>query len=259
MADDRQVPRDENGDGSGPRAPDPDPRPQPGAGPDATAVGGTIPDPTLVGGASPDPTVADDRTVAVPPPVSPAQTRAPAWAGRAGVPPPRPGTPAGAADWVEEYDPGRRWWMPILVGLVALLLVGALIFGVWLILQSGEDEPGPVLPSPSPSVTSARPTSVAPTTTRPAPSATTEATVSMPALVGLPRGAATELLDRLDLSYRIEFRSAQEPTGTVIETDPLAGAEVGPDDEVTLVISRRSSPDPATTGPTATAEAGPNG
>lgn len=180
------------------------------------------------------------------------QPESTAWSGRAGVPPPRPA--AGTAEPTSwgEYEPqgGRPWWAPILIGLVALLLLGVLAFAIWLLAES-DDRDDPVAPSPSATAAEPSPTP-APTPTattgRPTPSATSEAPVPVPPLVGLPVAEAQDLLEDLGLESRLEFRISDRPAGTVIDTDPGAGALISPGDTVTLVVvqPRPTPPDTAT-------------
>lgn len=196
-----------------------------------------------------------DRTRPLPPTdAGPSTEPAPAvWSGRAGVPPPRPADYREPAEWYgEEQRPGR-WWMPILLGILALLLLGALGAGIWLALRAvderGEDLTPPPLPTSAPATTAA-PTSAAPTTEPPStPPTTAAARVPMPPLVGQSRATAERILDRIGLSYRVETReSSEQAPGTVIETDPDAGEPVRPDeDEVTLVVATAPSPSPSVT------------
>ncbi|MER7333271.1 MULTISPECIES: PASTA domain-containing protein [unclassified Micromonospora] len=202
-----------------------------------------------------------DRTAAMPPERSgPA-----AWSGRAEVPPPRPADPREAAEWYAEEPGGRRWWLPILWGVVALLLLGLLGVGLWLALQSADDDPAVPGLSPSPSVTrvsptTPAPTSAAPTTPSPSASPTTSAAaqVPMPPVVNLPLATAQAILDDLGLGHRVEYRESDRPEGTVIRTDPDAGELVPDGEEVTLVVSRGApsptggEPTPTTAEPTAT-------
>jgi hypothetical protein len=213
------------------------------------------------------PPTSGDRTAALPPtaggaPAASGSDRGPAWSGRAGVPPPRPaaaGSPPewGGGEYYEQSD--RRWWMPILVGVVALILIGVLIFGGWLILQSTGDGDAPPAPSPSPTASpTPRPTSAAPTTASPTPEQTTPASVPMPPLVGLPRQAATDLLDGLSIDYQVRLRPSNRPAGTVIETDPAAGEPVAEGEPVILVVAEAASPEPGPTGPSTSAGPDPN-
>ncbi|SCL59955.1 PASTA domain-containing protein [Micromonospora citrea] len=200
-----------------------------------------------------DRTAPMDRTAAVPP----GRSGPPAWSGRAEVPPPRPADPREAGtEWYAEEAGGRRWWLPILWGVVALLLLGLFGVGLWLALESADDDPPG--PDPSPSVTRASPTTPAPTSaapTTPSPSATpttTAAGVPMPPVVNLPLATARAILDDLGLEHRVEYRESDRPEGTVIRTEPEAGEPVPEGEEVTLVVSR-GAPSPTGGEPTPTA------
>ncbi|MFE9689901.1 PASTA domain-containing protein [Micromonospora sp. NPDC005806] len=166
----------------------------------------------------------------------------PAWSGRAGVPPRPAGYPEPGAEWYAEEQAGRPWWMPILLGILALVLIALIGLGVWLALRAAERNSGPgPLPSPVPSTapeTSAAPTTTAPSTSPPTtPPSPTSAQLSMPPLVGLPEAAAEAILDRLDVNYRVRTRASDQPAGTVIETDPAAGEQISEGDRVTLVVA----------------------
>ncbi|MEH1012580.1 PASTA domain-containing protein [Micromonospora sp. CPCC 206060] len=182
------------------------------------------------------------------------QTAHPApWSGRAEVRAPQPIDDAGPGDWYADQDQsGRRWWLPIVAGIVALLLLGVLGLGVWLILRSTQGEPGPPpLPSAVPSVTGLpSPTAPAATTGEPsetagqpttpqttAASPTTAGSRQVPPLVGLPREQAVAVLEQLDLDYRIRTRESDRPPGTVIATEPGPGEPVPDDEEIILVVA----------------------
>nr|WP_230689146.1 PASTA domain-containing protein [Micromonospora sp. WMMC415] len=191
-----------------------------------------------------------DRTAPIPP-----EARGPAaWSGRAGVPPPRPTEYRETTEWYAEDQGGRRWWLPILWGVLVLLLLGALGAGLWFALAADDDEPIGPEPSPSVSVTRASPTtaapttSAAPTTASPSPSPTEAGEVRMPPVVNLPLATARAILDRAGVDYRIEYRTSDRPAGTVLDTEPDAGDLVGEDEEVTLVVSR-PEPSPTTATP----------
>ncbi|WP_406039375.1 PASTA domain-containing protein [Micromonospora sp. NBC_00898] len=172
-----------------------------------------------------------------------------AWSGRAGVPPPRPvGYQEASTEWYTEEQAGRRWWMPILLGILALLLIALIGVGVWLALRAADrgPEPSPSLtpgPTTAPATTAA-PTSAAPSTEPPTSPPTTTATaqVPMPLLVGLPEAAARAALDRLGVDYRVVTRPSDRTAGTVIETDPPAGAPVAEGDHVTVVVAEAAAP-----------------
>ena len=69
-----------------------------------------------------------DQTAPIPPP----------WSGRAEVRSPRPDDSAG--EWYVEEQGGRRWWLPILWGVLALLLAGLLGGALWLVRDQQEDD-----------------------------------------------------------------------------------------------------------------------
>ncbi|MFI5834452.1 PASTA domain-containing protein [Micromonospora sp. NPDC051300] len=180
-----------------------------------------------------------------------------AWSGRAGVPPPRPaGYPEPGAEWYGDEQSGRRWWMPILLGIVALVLIGLIAAGVWLALRAADRDSGSgTSPSAAPATsaqTSATPTSESPSSSPSSAPPTTSAAVEvpMPPLVGLPEAAARAALDRLDIDYRVQRRPSDRPAGTVIATDPEAGYSVGEGERVTLVVA--APPASTTAAPTTT-------
>ncbi|MCO8277585.1 PASTA domain-containing protein [Actinoplanes sp. TRM 88003] len=258
---------------------------------DATTVGrAAVPDPddedTLPGKGSRDddtlddarhvPTVRDEPTVvadrpgstAILPPVNDddwAPSRAnPAWSGRAEVRAPQPGRGYPEVDWSASAPPPQRdrWWMPIVVGIVALVLLAVLGWAVYLLVNS-DNEPTPVPPvtssaaatTPGATVnTTAAETSTptpTPTTTTPSadPSTTdpTSAEVVIPALRGLALSEAQAALRSTGLNYRLIYRQAPDvPPGTVIDSDPVEGQEVPPDTTVTLVVAAEATNTPAT-------------
>ncbi|MFY1674435.1 PASTA domain-containing protein [Plantactinospora sp. WMMB334] len=212
-------------------------------------------DATWIGGQPQD--GAADRTQPVPP-------RSPAWSGRAGVPargPEPAGPPPAGWGYGEEAD-DRRWWMPILVGTVALILLGILVVAGWLIVDSARrDTPTP----PSPAVTSpiapTRPTTPPPTTTAATPSATATAAgpVVLPPLVGLQVDEAVESLERLGLVPRIETQVSSRPPGTVLDTDPSTGTQIEPGGEVILVVAAPPAAPTGTSGPPGPIQPTPGG
>lgn len=184
-----------------------------------------------------------------------------AWSGRAQVRPPRPGQEEYAqSEWspAPPSEPRGKWWMPIVVGIVGLVLLGLLGWGIYLIAQNTDDTETPPAATPS----AAAPESTAPTTTEPTttPPTTTPTTteptgpaeVTVPALAGLSQQEAQQALDRRGLSYRLIFRASDAAAGTVIDSDPAEGQEVPADTQVTLVIATQ----PTTTPTTATTQPG---
>jgi hypothetical protein len=187
----------------------------------------------------------DDRTAQLPPPGEPTQ----AWAGRAGVPPPG-APPRGPVpeEWAQPEDPRqRRWWMPILIGLVVVVLLAVLAFGLWLLLRDDSSTPTPI---PTATATSAAPTTAAPTTTAPSPTATTQGPVVVPPLLGLTEEQARGQLDAVGLGRRLQYRAAPQDAGTVIDADPEPGSQVPPGSTITLVISTGPTSAPTTGPPT---------
>lgn len=186
----------------------------------------------------------------------------PAWSGRAGVPTRPAAYPEPGAEWYAEEQAGRRWWMPILLGILALLLLALIGLGVWLALRAAERNPAPA-PSPTAVPTTAPRTSAAPSTTAPSssppttPPSPSSAEVPMPPLVGLPESTARAILDRLGVDYRVETRESDRRAGTVLETNPVAGEPIAEGDTVTLVVAERTTPTTGarttTPAPTATA------
>jgi hypothetical protein len=196
-----------------------------------------------------------------------------AWLGRAEVRPPRPGQGGDftTGDWdptPPQREPQGKWWTPIVVGIVVLVLLALLGWGVWLIVQASQKGDNG---SPAPATTSAAapeqtgPTTTPPTTQTTTTPATTEPTgpkeVTVPALKGLSSAEARQALDRTGLAYRLRFvTSADAPAGTVIDSDPAEGQQVPSDTTVTLIIAAApSSPATPTTTPTTTPPTDTNG
>lgn len=185
----------------------------------------------------------------------------PRWSARAGVPPPwanphPAGSEPGGAQgrhWDPEDDRyEQRWWLPIVFGLVALLLLAVLAFGIWLIVRAWDAGTPPPIPTTTSATESpSAPPTTAATTRPPSAGPTTPAGVVMPSLVGLPQDLAQSRLDQLGLNYRLRFRpSRNQAAGTVLATDPEAGAPVRSGEAVILVIAE--APDGHQTGvPTA--------
>ncbi|MET8040713.1 PASTA domain-containing protein [Micromonospora sp. NPDC005215] len=233
---------------------------------------------------SPDQTMPIDRSAATPPPGTPTTsvppatpadqtTRLPAerptspsWSGRAEVRPPRPDEPAG--EWYVEEQGGRRWWLPILWGVLALLLAGLLGGALWLVLAKQDDDrddPGSTPSVPPASATSAAPTSASPSSAAPTseapsspPATSAPVEVPVPPLTGLPQATAEGLLGRLGLAYQVVYRPSELPPGTVVGTEPGTGTPVSTDDEVLLIISQaRPSTGVSPTAPSPTVTSTP--
>lgn len=197
------------------------------------AVGGDATRPMGAAGAA-------DQTRAMPP-----AGDDPAWSGRAQVRGPQPpveSTSIGGYAPAGDPDPGRKWWLPILLGVLALLVVAALIWAGWLITRSsGADDPEP---GTSPAPASVAPSSAAPSPTpspsrNPSPSPTVEppaAAIPVPPLVGLNQADAVRSLDALGLGFRVSYAAGDAPAGTVLSSDPKEGTEVKPGTDVKIVV-----------------------
>ncbi|GIE96398.1 PASTA domain-containing protein [Paractinoplanes rishiriensis] len=191
----------------------------------------------------------------------------PVWSGRAEVRSSQPGRSSYDTDWQVGPVPQQRdrWWMPIVVGIIVLILLAALGWGIYLIVQNsgGRPAPGPAPTVPvgttgaTPSVEATTP-SAEPTTTSPSPAPSTPeptTVATVPALRGLALADARAALDRTGLKTRLIYRDSDAPPNTVIDSDPTEGQEVPPDTTVTLVVARSATTGPTTT-PTTTTPAG---
>jgi hypothetical protein len=178
------------------------------------------------------------------------------WAGRAEVRPPRP-TDYTETDWTTTASPAEprgKWWMPILVGIIGLILVALLGWGIWLIIQAQNKDDQAPAPIPSAAAPATTPPATEPTTTPPTTKPTTteptKTAVTIPALRGLSQQDAIQALNRVGLSARLRYlASADASAGTVLDSDPEEGQEVPPDTVVTLIIA--ASPTTAPTTPSA--------
>jgi hypothetical protein len=219
-----------------------------------------VDDPTAV---SPGPARPDATSIMPPVDAEPAWGAAEApWSGRAEVRPPRSGEYP-STDWTTEppAEPPSKWWMPIVIGILALVLLALLGVGIWLIVRA--QNKADTTPAPAISVTApatARPTTQDTTqaaTTQPTTAAPTVPAVTIPALRGMSQDAAREALSRRGLSSRLRFvNSTDASPGTVIDSDPAEGQQVPPDTVVTLVIAAQpqTTPPPTTTGASAPAD-----
>jgi PASTA domain len=214
------------------------------AGPDRSGADETREMPPVAAGDETEPTPGAGDTEVLP--------SVPRWSGRAGVPPPDALVVREAVPGEEDAGDDRRWWLPVVLALVALALLALLGAGLWLVLRGNDDSApvSPVTPALTASATLAEPSpstpSPAPTTP---PSPTERAQVVVPRLVGIDSDTAQSILDRLGLTTRLTSRPdpVAQP-GTVLEVDPAEGSVVPAGTRVTLVIA--SAP-PSPTPPSA--------
>jgi hypothetical protein len=200
------------------------------------------------------PPPAGDETAVIPPAPS-------GWSGRAEVRPPGAGgglREAAPAGWDErDLQDGRRWWMPIVVGLVALLLLGVLGYGIWLAAQNNEERE-PVAPVTTASaVTTTAPATTAPATTPAGPTTPATSAVAsevVPPLTGLDVPTARDILRDVGLEARTENRESDAvPPGRVIESRPPVGTTVPRGTEIVLIVATAPPPAaPPTTEPAVT-------
>lgn len=170
-------------------------------------------------------------------------TDAPAWSGRAGVPA-GPGVLRDSAPYgAGEPPPPRTWWTPVLLGFVALGLVGVVILAAWLITKDNTPgtKPTPTT-TPAPQPTTVAPTSAAPPTATGSPSAQL---VQVPNdLIGMTQDDAAAALDHVGLAYSLAFQASDQPKGTVIASSPEPGKLVPVNTVVKLLISLGSEETP---------------
>jgi PASTA domain len=157
------------------------------------------------------------------------------WAGRAGVPSPSAQRARTEQEWqAADEEPAGAWWMPILVGIAALALVGLILLGIWLALHAQKNPPV----SPTPTATaSARPSPSPSPTPSPSPSPSA-ATVLLPPLRGLTVSDAEQALTSMGLRYTTQTRvDGTLPPGTVSGTQPDANTQVPVGSRVILFVA----------------------
>lgn len=168
------------------------------------------------------------------------------WAARAGIPPAGLREPD-QQEWVEvEEARGGAWWMPILIGIIILILLALLGLGLWLGFRGDRGSPGPVA-SPSSTPTLSSPSPLPSPTPSPTPSASpSPALVTMPSLRGVAADEAQQVLSGLGLVVQVQQTpDSTLPPGTVLGTQPDAGAQVPVGGTVILVVAVAPSPAPS--------------
>ncbi|MBO3742013.1 PASTA domain-containing protein [Actinoplanes flavus] len=188
------------------------------------------------------------------------------WTGRAGV------RPYGAyrreqfdedGDWADRgpAEPSGRWWAPIAIGTVSLILLGLLGFGIVVIVQNADGEVETPGATPTVRATTTEPAdpgittppTVTETITTPATTDAAEREVTVPALRGMPLADAQAALTRSRLGYRVIRRESDAEPGTVINCDPPEGLQVPSDTRVTLIVAIARTDDPSPATPAASA------
>jgi flagellar basal body-associated protein FliL len=214
-----------------------------------------------LGGA--EPSAGQDAPTTAIPMTTDATTAIPAttdhWTGRAEVRPDAVRDAVPPEDWPaeeqeQEQEQERKWWLPIVIGIIGVLLVLAVIIAAVLLLRRDE-EPAPVVTTPVPTTGQVSPTTQ-PTSSQPSPTQATataapSAQIEVPNLAGLTEQAAKTRLEQLGLTYSVTHQEdATSTPGTVIVTVPIGGTVVGPGDTIRLIVATA----PPTTEPTQSAE-----
>jgi serine/threonine-protein kinase len=187
----------------------------------------------------------EDATRTMPPVAS-----ADRWAGSASVPPgggtyQYPDAAPGA--YPDDLEPQPNWLRPVLFGVIGLVLLGALLTGVWLIFTA-DDEPVPSTQASPPPAASPAPVTTAPTTapatSEPPTSLAPPPTVVVPTeLIGLSEEEARRRLTDAGLRVQVTRRTdATMAPGTVLEAFPGPGSEVPPGSLVRLVVAVAPEP-----------------
>ena len=193
-----------------------------------------------------DTVVADSQAVREPAPA--VGEREPAkWSARADVPVGGPRQPAPQEqEWVPDQEP-RAWWLPILIGVAVLVLVGLVGLGFWLAVQGTNQAP-----APSASASPVRSSATRAPTTPAAPSSPAVLLVPVPALTSIAVDQATGILASQGLGAKVVNQVTDAvPPGIVTGTDPAAGTPVPQGTVVTLIVAAPppSSPSPAPSSP----------
>ncbi|MDR7280092.1 PASTA domain-containing protein [Catenuloplanes atrovinosus] len=201
------------------------------------------------------------------------------WTARASVRPPEPAGSYAQPDpfsrtdpgWGEPDEPNRKWLMPVMWGVIALLLILLLSVGIYFGTRGGGGDPEPTrtptaAATPTAERTSAEP-SEEPTSEEPAspettaPSPTRAAEVEVPRMTGYTLQEAQQELAGRDLPFALVYQTTDDfDPDTVVDTDPPGGAVVPKGTKITITVARAPEPTaPAapTGGPTT--EPGPNG
>lgn len=166
------------------------------------------------------------------------------------------GEPYESGAYVADPYAGRSWLTPVLIALIVALLLAVLGIGGYLIFREtgGGTVPAPAV-SPVPTVPASAQPSPSPSVP-PSPSASPSESVSVPAgivavppLVGLSVGDAQQALAAVGLSaVVVERPDASARPGTVLASDPPAGALIRPGSSVTLMVAAERAPSAPASG-----------
>jgi hypothetical protein len=77
-------------------------------------------------------------------------------------------------------------------------------------------------------------------------------TARMPTVVGMPVGAAEQILNAARIRYRLNYQTDGGKPGTVLHQSPVAGTSIRPETEVELTVGTDARAVPTTTGTTLT-------
>jgi hypothetical protein len=178
----------------------------------------------------------------------PVDDEPPRWEARATVPPAGAAPPAGYEYYEEPPPPpdDRNWLRPLLFGFLGLVLLGALLTGVWLIFTADDEPPAPqASASAAPSAPATTAPTTAPATSAPPTSAEPETVVVPDDLIGLTEDEARQKLT--DAGLRVQVVRREDATmapGTVIEANPGPGSQVDENSVVRIVVA--TAPRPST-------------
>ncbi|HEU0238119.1 MAG TPA: PASTA domain-containing protein [Micromonosporaceae bacterium] len=188
----------------------------------------------------------DDTAVAPPVPEG--------WQGRATVRPAGPYRPPTAPEGPDDRAPGRAWWLPILLGVLGLLLIVGLAYGLVVATRHHDTNPTPAPTHTPTTVAPSTPPTTAPPTTS-APPSTAPAQVTVPAdLTSKSLEDAESELSQLKLTFQAIPQTVSDPSqvGMVIAADPAPGSTVPVGTQVTLTYGvAPASPSSAPSAPSA--------
>lgn len=171
----------------------------------------------------------------------------PRWEARATVPP-AGAVPPAPYEYDEEPAPppdDRNWLRPLLFGLLGLVLLGALLTGIWLIFTADDEPPAPQASASAAPSAPATTRTTPPATSAPPRSAAPETVVVPGDLVGLTEDEARQRLEDAGLRVQVTRRAdATMAPGTVIEANPEPGTDVEVNSVVRIVVATAPRPSP---------------